>query len=157
MFEGVADKSLVGKASSQKVFWDNMIRLDAKPGASYTSPITGRKTGPLSNELFRPLVEREAGTAKKGIVSQFMTHVMLRGKGGRGGPSGIDVGDSDFLEVTLPFKTNGQVTLKKFLVGWYVCARRAASKSAEDATAAKLEVFRFEIHAEPIRRALDTW
>ena len=157
MFEGVADKSFVSKTSSQNVFWDSMIRLGAKPGASFTSPITGRKTGPLSNEFLRPLVEREAGTTKKGIVSQFMTHVLLRGKGGSGGPSGIDVGDSDCLEVTLPFKVNGQVKLKKFLVGWYVCARRAAPKSVEAAAAAKREVFRFEVHAEPIRRALDTW
>lgn len=157
MFEGVADKSFVGKTSSQKVFWDNMIRLEAAPGTSYTSPITGRTTGPWSNEFLRPLVEREAGTAKAGIVSEFMTHVVLRGKGGSGGPSGTDVGGSDFLEVTVPFKKNGKVTLKKFLVGWYVCARRWPSQTVEDAATAKLDAFRFEIHAEPIRRGLKTW
>ena len=62
---------------------------------------------------------REAGPAKAGIVNQFMAaHVAYRGKGGSGGPSSNEVGESDFLEVTLPFKENSNITPKKFLVGW---------------------------------------
>lgn len=157
IFEGVEDLKFVTASSTRKAFRDNMITLDAAPGTSYTSPITGRTTGPLTNELLRPLVEREAGAAKQGIVSEFMKHVVYRGKGGSGGPSGIEVGFSDFLQVNLPFKQNGKIVIKKFVVGWYLCQMRSASDSVTKPEDQARETFRLEIHAEPIRLALKTW
>ena len=157
LFEGVEDLKFVTATSTRKAFRENMITLDAKPGTSYTSPITGRTTGPLSNEFLRPIVEREAGAAKQGIVSEFMTHVVVRGKGGGGGPSGIEVGGSDFLQVSLPFKKNGQIAIQKFVVGWYVCQMKSASPSVTQPEDQARETFRLEIHAEPIRLALKTW
>ena len=157
IFEGVEDLKFVTNTSTRKAFRDNMIILDATPGTSYTSPITGRTVGPLNNEFLRPIVEREAGAAKLGIVSEFMTHVVLRGKGGGGGPSGNEVGSSDFLQVTLPFKNNGTIVLHKFVVGWYVCQMNSASPSVTQTEDQQRENFRLEIHAEPIRLALKTW
>jgi hypothetical protein len=157
IFEGVEDLKFVTASSTRKAFRENMITLNAVPGTSYTSPITGRTTGPLTNELLRPLVEREAGAAKQGIVSEFMKHVVYRGKGGGGGPSGIEVGGSDFLQVELPFKQSGRIVIKKFVVGWYICQMRSASDSVTQPEDKARETFRFEIHAEPIRLALKTW
>ena len=157
IFEGVEDLKFVTAASTRKAFRENMIILDATPGTSYTSPITGRTVGPLNNEFLRPIVEREAGAAKLGIVSEFMKHVVLRGKGGGGGPSGNEVGSSDFLQVTLPFKNNGTIVLHKFVVGWYVCQMNSASPAVTQPEDQERENFRLEIHAEPIRLALKTW
>jgi hypothetical protein len=86
-----------------------------------------------------------------------MKHVVLRGKGGGGGPSGNEVGSSDFLQVSLPFKQNGQILIKKFVVGWYVCQMNSASASVTQPEDQARETFRLEIHAEPIRLALKTW
>jgi Beta-lactamase enzyme family len=157
MFEGVERLDFVKKPNTRELFRDNMIQLSPAPGTSYSSPITKRTTGPLSNENLRALVEREAGAAKASVVSQFMQHVVLRGKGGGGGPSGIDVGGSDFLEVSLPFKQSGKIVTKKFLIAWYVCHWRDVADSIEAPESKALDDFRFEIHAEPIRRALATW
>ena len=157
MFEGVEGLDVVTKATTRQLFRENMIELSPAPGTSYSSPITKRTSGPWTNEKLRPLVEREAGAAKASVVSQFMQHVVLRGKGGGGGPSGIDVGGSDFLEVSLPFKQRGKIVIKKFLVGWYVCHWRDAADSIEAPESKALKDFTIEIHAEPIRRALATW
>jgi hypothetical protein len=155
IFEGVEALDHVAAASTRQAFRDNMIVLDAAPGTSYTSPITGRMSGPWSNEFLRPIVEREADSAKLGIVPAFMKEVVVRGKGGSGGPSGTEWGNSDFLEVSLPFKgATGRITLKKFVVGWYVYQMRGTTTAAEKQA---LETFRLEIHAEPIRQALATW
>jgi hypothetical protein len=157
MFEGVEGLDFVKKATTRELFRNNMIELSPAPGTSYSSPITKRMSGPWSNEKLRSLVQREAGTAKASVVSQFMQHVVLRGKGGGGGPSSLDIGGSDFLEVSLPFKQSGKIVIKKFLVGWYVCHWRDAADSIEAPESKALEDFTIEIHAEPIRRALATW
>ena len=95
-----------------------MIVLDAAPGTLDSSPITGRMSGPASNEFLRSLVEREAGAAKLAIVPTFMKHVVVRHKGGSGGSSGTEVGYSDFREVSLPIKgATGRITLRKYLLG----------------------------------------
>ena len=155
LFEGVESLKFVTATSSRSAFRNNMIVLDSAPGTSYMSPITGRMSGPWSNEFLRPIVEREAGPSKLGMVNAFMQKVVVRGKGGGGGPAGNEWGSSDFLEVTLPFKnSNGATVLKKFLVGWYLYQLKGAKSTTEDQA---LQVFRNEIHAEPIRRALATW
>lgn len=127
IFEGVEDLKLVTQASTRDSFRKYMINLDAAPGTSYSSPITGRTSGPYNNELLRAIVQREAGAAKQGIVSEFMKHVVYRGKGGGGGPSGAEWGSSDFIQVNLPFKQSGQIVMKKFLIGWYVYQMKGAS------------------------------
>ena len=88
LFEGVEKLTFVTNATSRQAFRDNMIKLDAAPGTSYTSPITGRTTGPLNNELLRPIVQQEAGPTKQAIVDEFMKNFTLRGKGGGGGLTG---------------------------------------------------------------------
>ena len=155
LFEGVDALDHVTATTTRQLFRDNMIVLDAAPGTSYSSPITGRMSGPASNEFLRPLVEREAGAAKLAIVPTFMKHVVVRHKGGSGGSSGTEVGYSDFREVSLPIKgATGRITLRKYLLGWYVCQLRVEITPAEQEA---LDVFRLEIHAEPIRQALATW
>ena len=156
IFEGVDNLSFVA-APTQTLFEGNMIMLNAAPGASYASPITGRTTGPLSNEGLRPIVLQEAGVAKQGIVNEFMKHVVLRGKGGSGGPSGDEVGASDYLQVTLPFKKSGAIVTQKFVVGWYVCQLRSPGDAVQKPEDQKLQNFRNELHRVPIRLALATW
>jgi hypothetical protein len=157
LFEGVENLAFVTNAASRQAFRDNMIELDAAPGASYTSPITGRKSGPHNNESLRPIVQQEAGPAKQAIVDAFMKNLVLRGKGGSGGPSGDEVGKSDFLEVSLPFKKNGAIVIQKFLVGWFVCQLKSVPDSVQLPEDQALENFRHELHRLPIRLALETW
>jgi len=162
----------VTKASTRQAFFANMINLDYL-GASYTSPITGARvplSGTLNNGLLREVVKSEAGAGKQGIVEDFLKHVVLRGKGGSGGPSGSEFGYSDFLHVTLPFKENGALVLKTFVVGWFIyklttppgCPESMANdggacqaiwKPERDA----LGKFHTEIHRAPIRLAVKTW
>jgi hypothetical protein len=157
IFEGAESLLYFRNASTRDAFRGNMIVLDAAPGSSHVSTITGRTSGPWSNEFLRPLVEREAGAAKQAIVSEFMKHVVVRGKGGSGGPNGIEIGNSDFLQVNLPFKSSGKVEIQSFLVGWYVCQKRTVSAPVQQAEDQALETFRSELHTVPIRLALDTW
>jgi hypothetical protein len=86
-----------------------------------------------------------------------MKHVVVRGKGGSGGPDNNELGNSDFLELTLPFKEGGNIVPKKFLVGWYVNQRKDTDDSLEEPEVKALELFRDEIHTIPIRIALETW
>ena len=86
-----------------------------------------------------------------------MKHVVLRGKGGSGGPSGDEIGFSDYLQVTLPFKDKGVIVTHKFLVGWYVCQLRSAADAVQKPEDQKRETFRSELHRTPIRLALATW
>lgn len=159
IFEGVDSLEFVTATSTRTAFLKNMIVLEAAPGTSYTSPITGNTRGPFSNELVRPLVEQEAGAAKQASVAEFMTHVVLHGKGGGGGPNGEEVSYSDFLQVSLPFKKNGAIVIRNFLVGWYVCQLRGGPESAsvQQSEDEALATFRQEIHRLPIRLALETW
>src|ERR1051325_7840474 len=157
IFKGVANLKFVAKSGSRDAFDNNMIRLDAAPGASYTRPITGRTTGPLNNEFLRAIVQQEAGPAKQGIVDEFMKHVVLHGKGGSGGPNGNETGGSDFLKVALPVKKNGTIATEMFVVGWYVYQLRSAPPAAQGPEDAALQNFRLEIHRLPIRLALQSW
>lgn len=157
LFEGVEGLTFVSKSSTRTAFHDNMITLDAAPGTSYSSPITGRTTGPLSNEFLRPIVEREAGVAKLAQVPAFMQHIVVRGKGGSGGPRGDEIGGSDFLEVALPFKSRSSIRTRKFIVAWYIGQFRGVPDTVKQPEDAELGTFRNEIHTEPIRRALATW
>jgi hypothetical protein len=168
LFEGVEMLQFVAQDSTRQAFFNNMINGDYD-GSSYKSPITGKTSG-WNNSFLRNLVKREAGPAKQGIVEDFLKHVVVRGKGGSGGPSSDEFGYSDFLHVTLPFKESGQVVLKSFLVGWFIyrlktppgCPESLANddgvcqaiwKPERDA----LERFRMELHTTPIRMALATW
>ena len=150
LFESVENLTSVRTAAMRQVFRDAMINLSPVPGTSYSSPITGRTVGPLSNEMLRPIVLREAGAAKAAIVPDFIKHVVVRGKGGSGGPTGDEIGESDFVELTLPFKESGGIVVRKFLAGWYLCQSRVAG----DPIIQKLQQ---EIHTIPIRLALATW
>ncbi|MEJ6395539.1 hypothetical protein V8J82_19930 [Gymnodinialimonas sp. 2305UL16-5] len=102
-------------------------------------------------------MEQEAGPAKLAQVSSFMEHVVQRGKGGGGGPRNDEIGASDFLEVTLPFRQAGTIQLRKFLIGWYVGQLRDVTGNLDNDEDAQLNEFRNEMYAEPIRRALATW
>jgi hypothetical protein len=157
LFEGVEALQFVTDAATRDAFRDNMIVVTPAPGTTYTSPITGRTTGPASNEFLRPLVEREAGAAKLAIVPEFMKRVVVRRKGGNGGPRGDEIGASDFLHLSLPFKQNGAVVTRRFVVGWHVGPRREAPAAVTTPENEALAAFRMEIHAAPIRLALATW
>ena len=157
LFEGVESLKFVTKTESRQAFRDNMITLDAKPGTSYMSPITGRTSGPLSNEFLRPIVEREAGAAKMGIVSDFMKRVVVRGKGGGGGPDGNEIGRSDFLHVNLPFKQSGRIVSRKFVVGWFVCQMRSVADSVMQTEDEALKTFTLEMYTVPVQLALASW
>ena len=157
LFEGVESLKFVTKTESRQAFRDNMITRDAKPGTSYMSPITGRTSGPLSNEFLRPIVEREAGAAKMGIVSDFMKRVVVRGKGGGGGPDGNEIGRSDFLHVNLPFKQSGRIVSRKFVVGWFVCQMRSVADSVMQTEDEALKTFTLEMYTVPVQLALASW
>lgn len=169
IFEGVEKLQFVTKAQTRQAFFDNMINLNYD-GASYKSPITGQTTGPLNNGFLREIVKREAGPAKQGVVEDFLKQVVLRGKGGSGGPSNDEFGYSDFLYVTLPFKEKGQTIHKTFVVGWFIYNLKTPPGCPESMANDKgtcqsiwqperdaLEKFRTEIHAAPIQMALKTW
>jgi hypothetical protein len=168
LFEGVDGLQFLSQATSREIFRTHMITGDYS-GFAYKSPITGN-TGGWKNAFLRDLVEREAGPAKQGIVEDFLKHVVLRGKGGSGGPSGSEFGYSDFLHVTLPFKSAGRITLKTFVAGWFVyrlntppgCPESKADDNGPceaiwQKARNNLASFRTEIHAAPIRLALQTW
>ena len=169
MFEGVEKLQFVTKASSRLGFLDNMINLNYA-GASYASPITGHTTGPLRNDYLMSIVQREAGPSKQWLVDEFMRHVVVRGKGGSGGPSGNEIGYSDFLYVSLPFKQNGNIVQKTFTAGWFIYDM-VTPKGCPDTLSndngpceaiwgpewADLAVFKAEMHTLPIRMALATW
>jgi hypothetical protein len=156
-------------ATGRQAFQNNMINLNYK-GASYTSPITGRMVGSLTNGSLRALVKREAGPDKQALVESFLQHVVIRGKGGGGGPSGNEFGYSDFLYVTLPFKEEGTVVHRTFVAGWFVYGLatppgcpESTYKESESCIAIwqpeqeALATFRSELLAAPIRKALETW
>lgn len=169
MFEGVDSLQFVKSEITRQVFYNNMINLDYD-GASYTSPITGKTVGSLNNGFLRDLVKQEAGPGKQAIVEEFLQHVVIRGKGGGGGPSSNEFGYSDVLHVTLPFKENGQIVPKSFVVAWFVYKLQTPNNCPEskamDGGACQaiwqperdaLATFRTEIHTIPIREALKTW
>lgn len=157
MFEGVDALKFVKSAATRTAFANNLIVLNAAPGTSYTSPITGRKTGPLTNDFLRPIVEREAGKGKAAVVGDFLKQVTVCGKGGGGGPHNDEVGASNFHQLTLPFKQNGKIVLRKFVVGFFVCQMRDIADSAEKADELLRQSFWFELHTLPIRLALASW
>jgi hypothetical protein len=154
IFEGVESLEFVSAPSTRQAFRTNMAMIDAS-NESYTSPITGKTTGPWANDFLRPLIEREAGAAKLALVSEFSSHVVLRMKGG--GLFGDEVGKSDFIEVSLPFKQNGSIVIRKFLLGWYVCQMRGVADSIQQPEDRELWNFRLELYTVPIRQALATW
>jgi hypothetical protein len=168
LYSGVDQQKFVS-AIGRQVFLNYMINLDYK-GASYASPITGRTVGPLYNGFLRDLVKREAGPEKQAIVENFLKQVVIRGKGGGGGPSSNEFGYSDFLHVTLPFQEDGQTVGRTFVAGWFVyglstppgCPESTYKESQacidiwqpeKDA----LDTFRVELLTMPIRKALATW
>jgi hypothetical protein len=169
IFEGVETLQFVQKDSTRQAFLGNMIKLDYE-GASYSSPITGKTTGPFNNFSLRAIVQREAGPAKQAIVEEFLRHVVLRGKGGSGGPSSDEFGYSDFLYETLPFKQNGQIVDKTFVLGWFIYKLKTPpgcpeAKAADNGPCQAIwqpeidarERFRTELHTAAIRQALATW
>lgn len=168
LFEGVERLEFVGKTSTRDAFLANMININFS-GATYTSPITGGSAR-LKNGFLREIVSREAGPAKQAIVDEFLKSVVLRGKGGGGGPSNTEFGMADFLHVTLPFKKDGKVVPRTFVVGWFINSLRIPpgcdeSKSRDGGPCealwkperTELERFKRELHALPIRMALQSW
>jgi Beta-lactamase enzyme family/Bacterial tandem repeat domain 1 len=170
LFEGFHDLTIVKKAASRDGFLASMINL-TYTGAKYTSPITGMTTGPLYSSYTRDIAKREAGPAKQGIVEDFLKGVVIRGKGGSGGPSSNEFGYSDFLYVTLPFRQGSQTVTKTFVLGWYVYKLKTPSgcpdlpKSQQSASCqaiweperGDLWKLKTELFAAPIRMALATW
>jgi hypothetical protein len=157
LFEGVENLTFFSQPASRQMFHDNMITLSAAPGTSYQSPITGRTTGPLNTDFLKPIVQQEAGPAKQAFVDEFTKNIVLRGKGGGGGPSGDELSGSDFLEVSLPVKKNGAISIQQFLVGWFVCQQRSVAEAIKKPDDDAFWNFRVEIHRLPIRLALQTW
>ncbi len=169
IFEGVETLQFVKHDSTRQAFLGNMINLTYN-GASYSSPITGRTTGPFYNGSLRAIVQREAGPAKQAIVEEFLRHVVMRRKGGSGGPSNDEFGYSDFLYETLPFKQNGRIVDKTFVLGWFIyklknppgCPEKKATDNGPCQAIWKPETdarerFSAELHTAAIRQALATW
>jgi hypothetical protein len=170
MFEGVDQGTLLNQSpGTRQLFFDDMINLDYN-GISYASPITHHTTGPINVKGLRPIVKREAGPSKQGIVEDFLKGVHERGKGGSGGPSGNEIGYSDFLHVTLPFYSGRVKVSKTFVAGWFIyklktpsgCPEKKAGDGGKCQAIWKPEIdarekFRLEMLAEPIRLALKTW
>ena len=170
LFEGIDRLEIVKKTASRDGFFANMINLNYG-GASYMSPITGATTGPLNVTFLREIVKREAGASKQGIVEEFLKGIVIRGKGGSGGPADNEVGYSDFLHVTLPFRVGGRVVRRTFVVGWFVyklttpagCLDLPKSQQSSKCNAIwqperdALGTLKVEIYALPIRLALKTW
>jgi len=170
IYEGVEQLQFVSNPSTRNLFFENMINRNYA-GASYTSPITDRRVGPLNVSFLRGIVEREAGIAKQGIVEDFLQQIVLRGKGGSGGPNSNEIGFSDSLHVTLPFKENGQTVLRTFVTSWFVyklqtpsfCLEKEDPVKVAECSAIRqpeqeaMATFTREIHAAPIRMALETW
>ena len=155
LFEGVENLTSVTMPATRELFRHNMIEITPAPGSGYTSPINKQTTAGWNNEYLRPLVQREAGTAKQAIVSEFLKHVVVRGKAGGGWPSPDEAGYCDFLEVTLPFKKNGAVTPTKYLIGWYLNQLHEGIQAAT--VDPDHDVFVTELYTVPIREALKTW
>ena len=170
LFEGFHGLTIVKKASSRSGFLANMINL-TYAGAKYTSPITGATTGPLNVSFLRDVAKREAGAAKQGIVEDFLKGVVIRGKGGSGGPSSNEFGYSDFLYATLPFRQGAQTVQKTYVLGWFVYKLKTPSgcpdlpKSQQSSSCqaiweperADLQKLKTEMFAVPLRLALKTW
>ncbi len=170
IFEGVDRGTLLNQSpGTRQLFFDNMINLDYN-GLAYASPITHKTTGPINIQGLRPIVQREAGPAKQGIVEDFLKGVHERGKGGSGGPSSSEFGYSDFLHVTLPFYSGGVKVFRTFVVGWFIYKLKTPSgcpesKAGDGGTCEAIwkpetdarQKFRLEMLAKPIRMALSTW
>jgi hypothetical protein len=96
--------------------------------------------------------------------------VVLRGKGGSGGPSGDEFGYSDFLYDTLPFKQNGRIVDKTFVLGWFIyklktppgCPEPKPNDTGPCQAIWQPEIdarerLHTELHTAAIRQALATW
>jgi hypothetical protein len=144
IYEGVDNKTFLTQDATRQAFYANMINI-TNSGSSYTSPILGG-IGPLTLKGIYGLdkiVQREASKLglPDSVVDQFLQQVIVRGKGGSGGPSDDEIGFSDFLHVTLPFKgfqspvaelrakkngpNNGPplpkvIVPKSFSIGWFI-------------------------------------
>lgn len=148
LFEGVDKGTFLTKNSTRQAFYANMININYA-GASYDSPMLAASvpsSGSFSVKFMYDLpqlVQREASKIglPDAVVDQFLQQVVVRGKGGSGGPNANETGYSDFLHVTLPFKQppslakvaikakkggpNDQVVVKEivpksFSVGWFI-------------------------------------
>lgn len=164
LFEGIHFMEFIDNTTSRKLFLDNMI-LVKKNTTSYTSPITDNSISISLHGAYRNIVEREAGSEKKGIVDEFLSHVEIRGKGGLGGPSDDELGTSDFLYVILPFKEKGQIVFKYFTIGFTVnnikappgCPMHKCKAEVWNPEWKKIDEFKAEMLSIPIQKALATW
>ncbi|HET9958202.1 MAG TPA: serine hydrolase [Polyangiaceae bacterium] len=170
IFEGVHQGTMLrNNKSSRDGFFDNIIRLNYA-GAEYLSPYLPQKVGPLFNGFLRDIVRREAGPNKQGQVEEFLKRVVLRGKGGSGGPSSDEFGYSDALYVELPVWKNGAVTSSYYVSTWFIYKLHAPAGCPDSDPPAGSgcdriwqpeqdvhETFKREILAGPIRAALATW
>ncbi|WP_170763267.1 serine hydrolase [Ruegeria lacuscaerulensis] len=121
LYEGVDAMHFFDFGISRRLFEGNMIVADDSD-PTYSSPITGRDSGPASaSDLLSVLEEEALSAGKSGIVQNFMQSVVLRRKGGSGGPSGDDVGYADAAELSLPFRRGGgRPVIEKYVLGWFL-------------------------------------
>jgi hypothetical protein len=169
LFEGVDTLKILKKQSSADLFYGNLINR-TYGGASYTSPITGKTSGPAYNGGFKTLVEEEAGASKAGNVDEFIQSLASREKGGSGGPSSDEIGYSNYQDITVPYKIGGKTVLKTYVAGWFVYKLKSPPGCPD--TAAKdggtceaiwkpeqedLGKLKRELHRLPIRAAMKTW
>ena len=121
LYEGVDSMAYFDFGITRRLFETNMTVMD-DTAPSYNSPITGRTSGPVSSAELRELVEAEAAQmGKMSVVNNFMRWVVMRRKGGSGGPSGDDVGYAAAIELSLPFRSGGgSPVIEKYILGWYL-------------------------------------
>ena len=169
LFEGFHGLTIVKKASSRSGFLANMINLTTR--ARIHEPDHRSDDGAALVSFLRDIAKREAGAAKQGIVEDFLKGVLIRGKGGSGGPSSNEFGYSDFLYATLPFRQGAQTVQKTYVLGWFVyklktpsgCADLPKSQQSSSCQAiweperADLQRLKTEMFAVPLRLALKTW
>lgn len=169
LFEGIDTLKIVKKASSRDLFYGNIINR-SYDGSSYTSPITGKTSGPKTNEFLRPIAKEEAGSLNARSFEDFMKGLRTREKGGSGGPSNDEVGYSNYQDVTVPVKILGKTFLRTYVVGWFVYKLNppdgCPDTTAKDGGACQkiwkpeqeaLSKLKLELHRLPLRAALKTW
>ncbi len=112
------------QASSKALFEDNMLVIDGT-NRTYQSPITGRRSGPLTDGQLRTIVQEHANNmGKSAVVNGFMARCQLRWKGGSGNPHWTDYGYCSAIELTLPLDGPHSSRQQKYFIGHYVVQLR---------------------------------
>jgi hypothetical protein len=156
LLENVAAGKWIGKEDLRDLFREYMPTNT--PRVPYVSAITGRRNNGFGNGHLEAIVTRELGADRKHLRAKFLSYVRMHGKGGGGGPSGVDGGVCDLLWVRLPFKVGGRVVLRDYIIGLYYWQFTVPYQSAiDDEMRADRPPFLNEAFTLPVREAVKTW